>query len=183
MEDSKNNLIWLIQKLGYKAGELDPDFDPIYESYLGISNFEKRLKLQKIVYLLEKKFGYDLFGGYEYDIYLNGPYSTGLMSDYVRLTDDDLEKKVRLKYKDAKAVSEMVKKLKKLSPFDLELMTTILSMLEQNSLEDAINLTYNLKSKKLEEEGKNIDYIKNNIIKELKKLRFLDGKNETGQNI
>lgn len=47
-------------------------------------SFEKRLKLQKLVYLA-KYFGLDL--GYDYNLYLHGPYSPSLADDYYSLPD------------------------------------------------------------------------------------------------
>ena len=51
-------------------------------------HFENRLKLQKYVFLA-RYFGLDM--GYNYSMYLYGPYSPGLAEDYFGLADDGLE--------------------------------------------------------------------------------------------
>lgn len=50
-----------------------------------IGNFEDRLKLQKIVYLLQKK---GLTTGYHYDLNVRGPYSNELTKEYFQLHRD-----------------------------------------------------------------------------------------------
>ncbi len=49
-----------------------------------ISNFDDRLKLQKIVYIA-KYFDIDL--GYSFSEYLRGPYSPELADDYYKLSE------------------------------------------------------------------------------------------------
>ncbi len=160
--NNMNNLLWLIKELGYKIEDLKGD-SPI--------NFENRVKLQKIVYILEKFFGNEIFD-YEYNVYLRGPYSKDLAKDYFNITRKDLNKKVELKYGNVEKVREIIKKLKNLDSFELEIMATLLSIRERNNLNDAIELTYNLKSNRLEENGKNINFIKTDVINKLRDIGF-----------
>jgi len=162
MTNNMNNLLWLINELGYKVEDFKDD-SPL--------NFENRVKLQKIVYILEKFFGNEIFD-YEYNVYLRGPYSKDLAKDYFNITGEDLNKKVELKYGNVEKVREVIKKLKNLDSFELEIMATLLSIRERNNLNDAIELTYNLKSNRLEENGKNINFIKTDVINKLRDIGF-----------
>ncbi len=162
MTNNINNLLWLINELGYKVEDIKGD-SPI--------NFENRVKLQKIVYILEKFFGNEIFD-YEYNVYLRGPYSKDLAKDYFEITEEDLNKKVELKYGNVEKVREIIKKLKNIESFELEIMATLLSIRERNNLNDAIELTYNLKSNRLEENGKNINFIKTDVINKLRVIGF-----------
>ena len=45
-------------------------------------SFEDRLKIQKYVYLADR---YGLKSGYDFDMYLHGPYSTQLAEDCCKL--------------------------------------------------------------------------------------------------
>lgn len=49
-----------------------------------VEKFEDRIRLQKYVFLL-RKFGIDL--GYNFDLYVRGPYSRDLSMDYYSLPD------------------------------------------------------------------------------------------------
>ncbi len=67
------HLVWLVKLLGLSpSGIKDPD------------NLEDRLKLQKAVLLL-KHLKVKSFRKYDFNMYLRGPYSPELASDYYRL--------------------------------------------------------------------------------------------------
>lgn len=71
-----------------------------------IGSFEDRLKIQKIVYLLELK---GIKTGFAYKLYVRGPYSPGLTQEIYRRQADfeRLHTGVALSQKDEKAVQEL----------------------------------------------------------------------------
>lgn len=77
-----------------------------------ISNFENRLKLQKIIYLLQNKV-VDL--GFNFTLYLYGPYSTDLtkLAYYI----DDFNKSTPIKFEEEPIEKKFTEFVKAISPY------------------------------------------------------------------
>jgi len=58
--------------------------DDLKEVRDSANGFKTRFRLQKYVYFA-KFFGYDL--GYDYNLYVHGPYSPGLANDYYKISE------------------------------------------------------------------------------------------------
>lgn len=96
-------------------GELDWEFD--------LDDFGDRVRIQKYVFLA-KEFGFD--PGYEYNMYLYGPYSRSLAEDYYSEEFDEVEPEGRgLRGFDLSGFSELVTDK---SQDWLELAATVLSV-------------------------------------------------------
>ncbi|MGC9069669.1 MAG: hypothetical protein ACP5IZ_11995, partial [Thermoprotei archaeon] len=81
--NDKAKLLNLLRVLNIKASQIKPESN---NEWL-INNFDIRLKIQKIVYLLKyitKEFNYD------FSLYLRGPYSPELAKDYFSITDENI---------------------------------------------------------------------------------------------
>ena len=82
MEDNKRKLAKLLKTLGYNPGDVRDGLEGI-----AYNKFDKRLKIQKIVFILESK---TKVFDYEFSLYLRGPYSNDLSKDYYNITDSYL---------------------------------------------------------------------------------------------
>lgn len=154
-------LKFLIKKLGYDEGDIKGK---------STKNFDNRLKIQKLVYILKKYFGDTNYFGYNYNLYLRGPYSKDLAEAYYVIGDEDIS---AADSSDLPAnVLKMIDVLKGIDPFKLEIMATLLFLKENNSLEDALYLTTKLKRDRLEANSKNDEFVKNEAVNELKSLGF-----------
>lgn len=70
-------------------------------------SFVHRLKLQKYVFIARK---YGLDTGYDYSLYIHGPYSSGLADDYYAINDFSRAKKIELDTEFTKLVKNKSKK-------------------------------------------------------------------------
>ncbi len=92
-----------------------------------MKDFEGRLSLQKIIYLMQE-FGISL--GYSFNWYIHGPYSPELASDGFKLDNLKIEKHLKMKFMDEKLEEDFemfldfIKRYKK-SPRKLELLASI----------------------------------------------------------
>jgi len=80
MDMEKERLVLLAAFIKFLKRKIDFNFN--------ISDFNSRLRLQKYVFIA-KFFGLDL--GYNFNLYIHGPYSPELANDYYRI-GDNLEK-------------------------------------------------------------------------------------------
>ncbi len=69
-------------------------------------------------------------------------------------------------------VLDLIDKIKKIDPFELEIMATLLLLKENNSLEDALYITTKLKHDRLKANSKNDEFVKNEVVNKLKSLGF-----------
>ncbi|MBI5253635.1 MAG: hypothetical protein HY930_04465 [Euryarchaeota archaeon] len=108
--------------------------------------FNHRLKLQKYIYLA-RKYGLDL--GYNYNLYIRGPYSPGLADDYYKLSRE---------YIDAPLNDNFVSLIKGKSERWLELASTIVMVKEKYNIDNdtTIKLVKNSKSFATNEELRKI---------------------------
>lgn len=154
-------LKFLIKSLGYKEKDIKGN---------GNKNFDNRLKIQKIVYLLKKYVGDTSYFNYNYNLYVRGPYSKELADAYYAIRDRDLSDVDPSNVPDD--VLDLIDKIKKIDPFELEIMATLLLLKENNSLEDALYITTKLKHDRLKANSKNDEFVKNEEVNKLKSLGF-----------
>lgn len=76
-----------------------------------MENFDERLRLQKIVYLL---WAYGISLGYGFNWYVRGPYSPKLASDGYALDDELFERGSRIRFNNEKTVVESLNKFKEI---------------------------------------------------------------------
>ena len=94
----------------------------LYDEF-DMQSFSNRLKLQKIIYLLQTK-GINL--GYSYSWYIYGPYSTGLTRDAYNISDFSKFKAVGFAdAKDENTFQDFVHKIKNKSEFWMEVAASI----------------------------------------------------------
>jgi uncharacterized protein YwgA len=115
-------------------------------------SFEARFRIQKLVYLLQHL----SFRGklnYNFSLYLRGPYSLGLASDYYTLSE--ATPPVSLEPKQMNDI----KKLLEFTDAELELLSTIVSVLDYSpnaSPKDVVFVVKNLKPKYTDEQIKSM---------------------------
>lgn len=80
-------LAWVIKELGVPLASLKGE---VASDSAEDGNFLSRFMVQKAVFLLSNLLGAPL--NYNFDLYISGPYSTELASDYYSMTPDELDK-------------------------------------------------------------------------------------------
>jgi uncharacterized protein YwgA len=127
---------------------------------------ENRIKVQKLVYF-GKKFGLPL--DYDFDFYLYGPYSSELADDYYHIPNEDWEEG---SLKVDRGIELPLRKLMRSDALYLEIAATLDSIMTKNkgvSDNKLIEVVANIKHDRLEEKGKNEDYLKL-VLKDIKKF-------------
>ncbi|MGB9762639.1 MAG: hypothetical protein ACPLW7_01275 [Minisyncoccia bacterium] len=162
--NDKAKLLNLLRVLNIKASQIKPESN---NEWL-INNFDIRLKIQKIVYLLKyitKEFNYD------FSLYLRGPYSPELAKDYFSITDENI-------YGNPKQVLSnnsinIVNDLKSKDNIWLEVASTIILMYSYNeNWEIAVKMTKEFKDNVLKENGKNQNYV-DQVFLDLKNMKII----------
>ncbi len=168
MTDDKNNLLALIRLIKIDLKDLTDNVEHNDNDTSTFNfNFDKRLKTQKIVYLIEKTTG-DF--NYNFSLYLRGPYSSALAGDYYSLASENNipSKEGNLK----KETREIAKKLNEKDNIWLEIASTIRMMISDDDEADAIKRTIELKTDILKANNKDENYI-NEVVLEMKTLNLL----------
>ncbi len=127
------------------------------------ANFDTRLRLQKIVYLLNTK--YKIFT-YNFSLYLRGPYSPSLSKDYFSINE-----KVSIKGKISLGIIKLSKKLNSKASIWLEIAATIKMMYIENP-KNAIDRTVDFKGDILNSNDKDQSYV-NEVYNELNDMELL----------
>lgn len=111
-----------------------------FYSSFSMSEFDMRLKVQKVIYLMKSK---DMNLGYDFFLYLYGPYSTELTRDAFQIIDlvDDfsvLDKIVPSERKEefANFVLELEKNSRKDNPIWLEIVASYLFLKRMGYVND-----------------------------------------------
>lgn len=128
-----------------------------------VNNFEDRLKLQKYVYLFSKLFE-DL--GYEFTLYVRGPYSRELADDYYSLNKEDIKRADPMELP-----LEYISFIKGKDSYWLEIAATYLSFRLGNpnkSLDDLCNLITEIKPWTKHGDVKNIASEVENFLRRIK---------------
>lgn len=138
-------------------------YDDSYEFNL---NFDNRLRLQKVVFLIEhntKDFNYP------FSLYLRGPYSKELAKDYYSMTEDSY-------LESEQPLSEEAKKLATiLSEKDniwLEIASTIVMFSGSYKPDEAVRRTKEFKKDVLKAEAKDDNYV-DSVYEEIEKMNLL----------
>ena len=168
MDKNKGRLIYLMKLLNINVKNIK-DLPEINEGSTSSvidfnSDFENRLRLQKIVYLLETKYKY-LFT-YRFTLYLRGPYSTKLTKDYFAIDGQNFTSVENIPAE----IIKMAKKLNSKDPLWLEIASTIKMMYIENK-NDVIERTIDLKSDVLTLNDKQDSYVKV-VYQELKSMNL-----------
>ncbi len=160
MTNNKEKLICLIKSLNININKLQNSFVDNEKNFE--ENFDTRVRLQKIVYLLDTK--YKTFE-YNFSLYLRGPYSKDLSKDYFTI-DENMPVKSNI----PPEIIELSKKLNSKASIWLEIAATVKMMYIENP-ETAIERTIDFKSDILNSNGKDKSYV-NNVYNELKEMKL-----------
>jgi len=114
---------------------------------LKVNTFEDRLKVQKIVYLLQLLPELRDYLGYTFNLYLRGPYSSQLAAVYYKLPS-----RTNMRINVSEKAREIAKEIKEMNTSELEIVATTIAIMKYRSGEEAelsklINLKGDLYSK------------------------------------
>ncbi len=155
----KRELIKLLKYLKIDFKDLKPDWDGTSYNY----NFDNRLRIQKIVYIISKATKQIR---YNYTLYLRGPYSKSLAKDYFNISSEEWKGNEELT---DKSVIDMADFLNKKDNLWLEIGSTFIMMYSSgNNKKKAVERTYDFKNDVLNENNKDINYVEE-VVSELKK--------------
>ena len=131
---------------------------------LDISSFEKRKKIQKLVYLLKLKRDLARYLPFEFNMYFAGPYSTELADIYYSIDREGVKPANVVVDEDA---LEYARYIDELSHNELELIATLIELIRRFKTRDVDELTWLVKGIKpkftkrdVEEALKTIEYFK-----------------------
>ena len=112
---------------------------------IDISKFPKRLRIQKIVYMLQLHPEFKKYLNFNFNIYLRGPYSPELAEAYYNLPDKREIPEIHL----SREALEYGKEIANIKSDDLEIMATLIEAIKINkgSINDdeLVELVSNLK--------------------------------------
>lgn len=149
----------LVEKAAYLAGL----FKALGLS-LDISSFEKRKKIQKLVYLLKLKKDLARYLPFEFNIYFAGPYSTELADVYYSIDREGVEPAKVVVDEDA---LEYAKYIGGLSHNELELIATLVELIRRFKTRDVNGLAWLVK-------GIKPKFTKKDIETALKTIEYLE---------
>ena len=165
MGDNKRKLAKLLKTLGYNTGDIRDGLEEIM-----YDNFEKRLKIQKIVFILEYK---TKVFDYEFSLYLRGPYSPGLAKDYYNITDSDLASITNDKILDDNVI-KLALSLNEKDPIWIEIASTIIMMHDpKDDWSKTIERVKDFKSDVLRSSNKDTSYVEK-VFNEMKELKLIE---------
>lgn len=161
-------LLELMNIVGIKPEEISDSLIRADEdnAYNFNSNFDKRLRLQKMVYLIQHKTG-DF--EYPFSLYLRGPYSSELAREYYRITEGSYsgtEPQLGIESR------EMAKTLLEKDNMWLEVASTIIMFLESYEQKDAISRAKEFKHDVLVASGQNESYV-DRVFEEIKSIELI----------
>ncbi|MEM3192809.1 MAG: hypothetical protein QW292_12165 [Candidatus Parvarchaeota archaeon] len=166
MEDNKRKLAELLKVLGYSSKDIRDGLGGTEYS----NNFDNRLKIQKIVYILESK---TKVFDYDFSLYLRGPYSPGLAKDYYNIIDSDTTSITGDKILNENAI-KLAQLLNEKDPVWIEIASTIIMMRDpEDSWSKTIERVKDFKSDVLSSLNKNTSYV-DKVFKEMKELELTE---------
>ncbi|MGC8618833.1 MAG: hypothetical protein ACP5UZ_08930 [Thermoplasmata archaeon] len=136
------------------------------DSYNFNYNFDKRLRLQKMVYLIQhetKEFNYD------FSLYLRGPYSRDLAREYYNLTNKYSESEEPLGPRSRELAAELSKR----DNLWLEIASTIVMFSKTYGTEKAVERTKEFKEKILNSEKKPLSYV-DSVFEDIRSMGLLE---------
>ncbi len=107
-----------------------------------IDTFEDRLRMQKLVYMLQLNKHLNAFLGYDFNMYLAGPYSPELADAYYYIERNDIEGEPIHIDQEAK---EYARYIDSLSSELLELIATLIELIRRYGTRDPDKLTWYIK--------------------------------------
>ncbi|MCW6171227.1 MAG: hypothetical protein LVQ96_08695 [Thermoplasmatales archaeon] len=160
-------LLELMKILGITPSEVSDSFVRAEDNTLGFNNnFDKRLRLQKAVFLIEHKTN-DF--NYPFSLYLRGPYSKELASDYYSITDNSYTDTEKSLSDEAKEMAEAISGKDNLW---LEIASTIVMFSNTHKTERPVERTKEFKEDVLLSNNKTTDYV-DFVYEEIKGMAWL----------
>lgn len=160
-------LLELMDVLKIKTTDVKDSFikndDDSYELNL---NFDKRLRLQKVVFLIEHK---TKDFNYPFSLYLRGPYSKELAREYYSISEDSYSEPDQPMSDEAKKLANM---LSKKDNIWLEIASTIVMFSGSYKPDEAVKRTKEFKEDVLKAEVKDHNYV-DSVYEEIKKMDLL----------
>ena len=154
----KRELIKLLKYLKIDFKDLKPDWDGTSYNY----NFDNRLRIQKIVYIISEATKQIR---YNYTLYLRGPYSKSLAKDYFNISSEEWNENYGLPDSTILGVVDFLNQKDNLW---LEIGSTFIMMCSAgNGIKLSIERTYDFKADVLNESRKDIAYVKE-VVADLK---------------
>jgi len=129
-------------------------------------NFDKRLRLQKMVYLIQhetKEFNYN------FSLYLRGPYSRELAKEYYNPTNEYTESEEAL----GSRSRELAAKLSEKDNLWLEIASTIVMFSDSYDIRKAVERTKEFKEKILNSEKKHPSYV-DSVFEDIRSMGLLE---------
>lgn len=130
------------------------------------SNFDKRLRLQKVVFLIEHK---TKEFSYPFSLYLRGPYSKELAKEYYNMTTDSYSESEQSLSEEAKELANILSEKDNLW---LEIASTIVMFSDSYSAEEAVARTREFKEDILSSKKERADLV-DSVYEEIKRMGCL----------
>lgn len=130
------------------------------------NNFDKRLRLQKVVFLIEHK---TKDFKYPFSLYLRGPYSKELAKEYYSITEDSYPESEQPLSEEAKKLATILSEKDNLW---LEIASTIIMFSDSYKSKDVISRTKEFKEDVIRSEGREIRYV-DSVYEEIKKMGWI----------
>ncbi|MGP6294504.1 hypothetical protein [Caldiplasma sukawensis] len=160
-------LLELMGILGIKPEEVsDSIVRDEDDSIIFNRNFDKRLRLQKVVFLIEHK---TKDFNYPFSLYLRGPYSKELAKEYYSINDYAYSESDELMSEEGKGLA---KNLSEKDNLWLEIASTIVMFSHSYKIEDAVKRTKEFKSSVLSNLNKPEDYV-DSVYEEIREMNLL----------
>ncbi len=107
---------WILYRLGLSEKAIKGEDD---------ASFSNRIRAQKAAFLL-KALGAPI--GYDFSMYIHGPYSPDLSDDYYSMTDEEIKRLAEEAAPEMSRFKEAIKMIKKADLETLELAATLLDL-------------------------------------------------------
>ncbi len=163
---NNKKLLDLLHILKMKPEDVSDSMINDNEDVIISTNFNNRLRLQKVVYIIANK-THDF--DYPFSMYLRGPYSKELPKDYYNLIEEDIAESQETMSDDGKKLAE---KLEVKEVLWLEIASTYLMFLTSKSKDYATKRTKEFKEDVLKANSKDSNYV-DNVINEMSRLGII----------
>ena len=157
---NNKKLLDLLGILKMKPEEVADSIVKNHEDFTLSTNFDNRLRLQKVVYIITNK-THDF--SYPFSMYLRGPYSKELAKDYYSLIEKDSSESEETISNDGKKLAENLEKKDNLW---LEIASTYLMFLTSTTKDYSTIRTKEFKEDILKTNNKDSNYV-DEVINEM----------------
>ena len=159
-------LLELMKILGITPSEVSDSLTRAEDNSVSFNNnFDKRLRLQKAVFLIKHK---TKDFPYPFSLYIRGPYSKELARDYYGITDNSYTDDEKTLTDEARKMAEVISDKDNLW---LEIASTIVMFSETHGEEKAVERTKEFKEDVLLANNKTTDYV-NSVYEDIKTIPF-----------